>query len=156
MKRSRRCRFLCRLLLWLAIGSSLAPAQYFLGPRGGCYTISASGRKNYVDRSMCAVRPSRAQTSTNAARAGAPEGEAGKFIRGPRGGCYALSPTGRKQYVDRSMCTQSEVRPRSLSEIAGEPRDESGSGRFIRGPRGGCYTLSNSGAKRYVDRSMCE
>jgi hypothetical protein len=26
---------------------------------------------------------------------------------------------------------------------------------FIRGPRGGCYTLSASGRKRYVDRSLC-
>lgn len=27
--------------------------------------------------------------------------------------------------------------------------------RFIRGPRGGCYTYSASGNKRYVDRSLC-
>lgn len=26
---------------------------------------------------------------------------------------------------------------------------------YIRGPRGGCYTYSASGNKRYVDRSMC-
>ena len=25
-----------------------------LGPRGGCYTITSSGRKRYVDRSLCA------------------------------------------------------------------------------------------------------
>ncbi|MGQ2965853.1 MAG: hypothetical protein ACT6QL_08510 [Methylophilus sp.] len=29
------------------------------------------------------------------------------------------------------------------------------SSRFIRGPRGGCYTYSASGNKRYVDRSLC-
>jgi hypothetical protein len=27
---------------------------------------------------------------------------------------------------------------------------------FIRGPRGGCYTLSSSGRKRYVDRNLCD
>ena len=27
---------------------------YYLGPRGGCYTYSASGRKRYVDHSYCA------------------------------------------------------------------------------------------------------
>ena len=26
------------------------------------------------------------------------------YIRGPRGGCYYISPSGRKVYVDRSMC----------------------------------------------------
>lgn len=26
---------------------------YHTGPRGGCYTYSASGRKRYVDRSLC-------------------------------------------------------------------------------------------------------
>ena len=26
---------------------------YYTGPRGGCYTYSASGKKRYVDRSLC-------------------------------------------------------------------------------------------------------
>jgi len=26
---------------------------------------------------------------------------------------------------------------------------------YIRGPRGGCYTFSKSGNKKYVDRSLC-
>lgn len=26
---------------------------------------------------------------------------------------------------------------------------------YIRGPRGGCYTFTKSGNKRYVDRSLC-
>ena len=30
-----------------------ASSGYYLGPRGGCYTYSASGRKRYVDRSYC-------------------------------------------------------------------------------------------------------
>ena len=33
--------------------SSGANPDYIRGPRGGCYYISASGRKVYVDRSMC-------------------------------------------------------------------------------------------------------
>ena len=33
--------------------SASAHAQYFLGPRGGCYTLTRSGSKRYVDRSMC-------------------------------------------------------------------------------------------------------
>ncbi len=32
---------------------SAADRGYYTGPRGGCYTYSASGRKRYVDRSLC-------------------------------------------------------------------------------------------------------
>lgn len=31
-------------------------------------------------------------------------GNYGGYIRGPRGGCYYISSSGRKVYVDRSMC----------------------------------------------------
>jgi hypothetical protein len=34
-------------------GSGAASNGYHLGPRGGCYTYSASGRKRYVDHSFC-------------------------------------------------------------------------------------------------------
>ena len=33
--------------------SSRSSSGYYTGPRGGCYTYSASGRKRYVDRSYC-------------------------------------------------------------------------------------------------------
>ncbi|HEX8276414.1 MAG TPA: SH3 domain-containing protein [Longimicrobiaceae bacterium] len=33
--------------------SGAAGRGYHLGPRGGCYTYSAGGRKRYVDRSFC-------------------------------------------------------------------------------------------------------
>jgi hypothetical protein len=34
-------------------GSSASSRGYHIGPRGGCYTYSASGRKRYVDHSYC-------------------------------------------------------------------------------------------------------
>jgi hypothetical protein len=34
--------------------SPAANSRYILGPRGGCYTITASGSKRYVDKSLCA------------------------------------------------------------------------------------------------------
>jgi uncharacterized protein YraI len=37
----------------LAPRTSAAARGYYRGPRGGCYTYSASGRKRYVDRSLC-------------------------------------------------------------------------------------------------------
>jgi hypothetical protein len=33
--------------------SSSASREYHRGPRGGCYTYTASGNKRYVDRSLC-------------------------------------------------------------------------------------------------------
>jgi len=33
--------------------SASRSSGYIRGPRGGCYTFSSSGRKHYVDRSMC-------------------------------------------------------------------------------------------------------
>jgi SH3-like domain-containing protein len=47
---------------------------------------------------------------------------------------------------------------KSSSEMTTEParpsREDSSPG-YIRGPRGGCYYISGSGRKVYVDRSMC-
>jgi hypothetical protein len=37
-----------------AAAAQSSPARgYYRGPRGGCYTYSASGRKRYVDHSYC-------------------------------------------------------------------------------------------------------
>ena len=35
---------------------------------------------------------------------GAAVGSGGGYIRGPRGGCFYYTSSGRKQYVDRSLC----------------------------------------------------
>jgi len=68
---------------------------------------------------------------------------AAPYQRGARGGCYTVSKSGAKRYVDRSFCAaKAVVRPPNP--------------RFFRGPRGGCYTLSANGGKRYVDRSLCQ
>lgn len=32
-------------------------AQYQIGPRGGCYTMSSRGKKQYVDHSLCGTKP---------------------------------------------------------------------------------------------------
>jgi hypothetical protein len=36
-----------------SVRGSAASHGYYTGPRGGCYTYSASGRKRYVDHSYC-------------------------------------------------------------------------------------------------------
>lgn len=109
---------------------------YTLGPKGGCYELTKSGSKRSVDRGFCnsapATRaeipstvpakqqptmpePSRASTpdqlpaeaqrtiqprATNAER----NQNGHTYITGPRGGCYYVTASGRKQYVDHSMC----------------------------------------------------
>ena len=45
---------------------------------------------------------STAQTLKSASRASASSGRT--YTRGPRGGCYYVSGSGKKVYVDRSMC----------------------------------------------------
>ncbi len=46
---------------------------------------------------------------------------------------------------------QSYVSPNTNSSYS----KPSNANSYIRGPRGGCYTYSKSGNKRYVDRSLC-
>lgn len=47
-------------------------------------------------------------------------------------------------------------RSSSTSYTPSSPKNSGYSaGGYIRGPRGGCYTYSGSGRKRYVDRSLC-
>jgi len=43
----------------------------------------------------------------------------------------------------------------STSDTTTQERSRSTNSGFIRGPRGGCYTIGSTGRKRYVDRSMC-
>src|ERR1041384_2271485 len=40
----------------LLTGCSAEERVYHTGPRGGCYYVTSSGEKQYVDRSMCQKR----------------------------------------------------------------------------------------------------
>lgn len=82
------------LLLWATCAWS---QPYYTGPRGGCYTKTASGNKRYVDRSLCA--PSTAKPAPQT-----PPDNGKRYIRGPRGGCYYITASGSKRYVDHSFC----------------------------------------------------
>jgi hypothetical protein len=51
---------------------------------------------------------------------------------------------------------QTPATPKSRSASSGSTRRSSAESRgYYTGPRGGCYTYSSSGRKRYVDRSNC-
>lgn len=87
-----------------------ATAQYYTGPRGGCYTLTKSGNKRYVDRSMCLGQTGsmkaeqKIEEDQSKVRSSVPQS---RYHVGPRGGCYTISANGNKRYVDRSLCTSS-------------------------------------------------
>lgn len=82
------------------VGHTATGKPIYAGPRGGRYTVSASGRKNYLpkDKDATASVP---VAPTAAGHAG------GKEIHvGAKGGCYTLGATGRKNYLPRDRCPQ--------------------------------------------------
>lgn len=61
------------------------------------------------------------------------------------------TPT-RRRKKDKTK-TKPTASPDDLSEfITPKPKDD---GMYHLGPRGGCYTYTSGGNKRYVDRSLC-
>jgi hypothetical protein len=68
----------------------------------------------------------------------------------------------RKQVLElESQKTQQQAQPQEQPSqqpqyVAPSRSSTSGGNGYTRGPRGGCYTFSSSGKKRYVDRRMCD
>lgn len=71
---------------------------------------SSGAREGYVYRASGAVRTSpptaRSTTSSSGTRttSRASSSASRGYYKGPRGGCYTYSSSGRKRYVDRSNC----------------------------------------------------
>lgn len=103
-------RAVAAIALFLAAFAQSAYSQYFVGSKGGCYLLTKSGNKRYVDRSMCASKPAAATANggraavATARPAAPPTGSTSKYHLGARGGCYTLTATGGKRYVYRGMC----------------------------------------------------
>lgn len=64
----------------------------------------------------------------------------------------AVEPSATPPLTLRSTTTQSG--PTQTSTVPSAPRSGDTRG-YTRGPRGGCYYISSSGKKTYVDRSLC-
>jgi hypothetical protein len=103
-------RAVAAIVLFLAVFAQSAYSQYFVGSKGGCYRLTKSGNKRYVDRSMCASKPAAATATGGRAAvaparpAAPPTGSTSKYQQGSRGGCYTITESGGKRYVDRGMC----------------------------------------------------
>jgi endonuclease G len=82
--------------------------QYFLGSRGGCYYLTDWGNKSYVDKKFCSeVKESTSTTEPEVKEikpAEKPDSKDRTYLKGSRGGCYYINSSGKKTYVDRSLC----------------------------------------------------
>ena len=81
-----------------------------------------------------------------------------------QGGCYYLTASGNKKYVDKSFCSEVKdqpvepetTKPKESEKKPAEKKDSSGR-EYIKGSRGGCYYMSESGEKVYVkDKRLCD
>ncbi len=80
-----------------------------VGPQGGCYYYSSSGKKVYVDRSCCNAlgktnlsQDAVGDSSTNNDDCGYYNNK--PLIKGPKGGCYYINKNGNKTYVEKYLC----------------------------------------------------
>jgi len=107
--------------------------QYVQGPRGGCYEVTKSGAKKSVSRSLCGqnAAPQSAVTQSS-----------------PSNSAPARTET-------RSTASSTSAQP-SAPAPAAQTKVVKGNRTYIKGPKGGCYTVSASGRKEYVDRAMCQ
>lgn len=80
----------------------------------------------------------------------------------PRDGWSAVMADGKASgYVSRGTGALQSSEPVEASEASAPPvafmsPRASGGNRYQRGPRGGCYMITASGNKRYVDRDLCD
>ncbi len=80
--------------------------KYYLGAKGGCYYLTASGKKSYVDKKYCSDEEAPPEPPKKIEPEPPTITESGdrKYIRGPKGGCYYINGSGKKIYVDKSLC----------------------------------------------------
>jgi endonuclease G len=96
-----------------------------------------------------------------------------KYLLGEKGGCYYLTESGKKSYVDKKFCEGVSTSPENKSDSKPEIKSETKSGNktdspktpakkssskereYLTGTRGGCYYLTESGEKKYVDKKYC-
>jgi len=99
---------IARILVAAALlaGSAVdSAAQYIRGPRGGCYTITRSGNKRYVDRSLCEDRPGEKAAASETRLAGR-ERSLKLRLKDKDGSCYELYSDRTWAIVASALCAE--------------------------------------------------
>jgi len=96
-----------------------------------------------------------------------------KYFMGAKGGCYYLNSNGNKTYVDKKFCanqstgsgsnnstqtntnTQTTQTTQTTTKETKKQDSNKPARTYIKGSRGGCYYLNDSGKKVYVDKELC-
>lgn len=137
--------------------------KYMLAAKGGCYYITDSGKKTYVDKKFC--DGTNQTTDQNSRR----EEKAAAKTEEPK--TTTVNKTKQTETVENKN-GDGQIAPAKMKQskaaekhktagaktTAVEPSGKTNSnGRtYITGPRGGCYYLTGSGKKVYVsDKSLC-
>jgi endonuclease G, mitochondrial len=116
---------------------------YILGSRGGCYYLNSSGKKTYVDKKYCANLPA---ASTDSKEDSTTDKKDEK----------SEEKTDEEKEDNNSDSKKSET-PKTDDKPADTPAKKKDGRTYIKGSRGGCYYLNDSGKKVYVkDKSLCE
>ena len=148
--------------------------QYLVGSRGGCYYLTASGKKSYVDKKFCeGITEAKSETKTTPSIENTEQKSNTKVEQKP----VDTTPTDLEKADDKSKemspivveneksetKTTDTVTPETKTTDPVIPAENKkkktdSSGRtYIKGSRGGCYYLNESGKKVYVkDKSLCE
>ena len=79
----------------VATGKTISDIERSVKPVAETYSSYTYSSNTYSKPRTKAYRTRTASTSPSSSQ---------YYIRGPRGGCYYLTGSGRKQYVDRSLC----------------------------------------------------
>lgn len=89
----------------LAFSAVEIAAQYIRGPRGGCYIITRSGNKRYVDRSLCEDRPAE-KAATSETRLAGSKRPLKLRLKDKDGSCYELYSDRTWAIVPSALCAE--------------------------------------------------
>lgn len=145
--------------------------QYQVGSRGGCYYLTESGKKNYVDKKYCEGLTAPASDSkpadtkpADSAPADKPEADSKKnqpAVKSETTGSESKTQTpadAANTSDPQPSDTTSSTKPTSpAADTTGKKNNDKDGRTYIKGSRGGCYYLTDTGKKVYVkDKSLCE
>lgn len=150
-----------------------ADREYLVGSRGGCYYLTESGKKAYVDKENCKgltaptggnkpATPAATATTPTAANNPAEPTDVEKTEAknsDPTTDANKVEPTD----ANTAAAATPEAKPTDAAAAAptsttATTKKTDAKGRtYIKGSRGGCYYLNESGNKVYVkDKTLCE